>query len=279
MALMSYHSNWRTLDSYMSTQPAQTELVPELLDFENDLTLSNTCIDPLFLQQNDHFFYSCDGYNCVYPSSDNLNTLAPEPFELIDSKRQKTFDNYEDVNYSELFYPGFVPNPCVIQDFKPDVMLPPLPDFPTASPRCGSSESVKRVNGEGSLSAQSIAARQRRRKITEKTQELGKLVPGGQKMNTAEMFHAAYKYIEFLQTQVGILEFMGSYEQNGVTTIHQSEDLTALLESPLIQEKLYSIEKCLVPWKFVKILENGGRIESKSQVLKECKKLIPKLEH
>ncbi|CAA3033217.1 transcription factor bHLH52 [Olea europaea subsp. europaea] len=280
MDLMSYYSNWSTLDSDMSTQHAQTELVPELLGFENDLTLSNTYIDQLFLQQNDHSFcYSSDGYNCVYPSSDNLNTLAPEPFELIDSKRQKTFD-FEDVNFSELFYPGFVPNPCVIQDFRTEVTLPPLPDFPTAPPRSGSSESVKRINGGGSLSAQSIAARQRRRKITEKTQELGKLIPGGQRMNTAEMFQAAYKYIKFLQTQVGILEFMGSYEKNGETAIHQSEDLlTSLLESPLIQEKLYSIEKCLVPGKFVETLATDGRIESKSQVLKECKKLIPKLEH
>lgn len=37
------------------------------------------------------------------------------------------------------------------------------------------------------LSAQSVAARERR-KITEKTRELGKIVPGGEKMNTAEMF-------------------------------------------------------------------------------------------
>lgn len=45
------------------------------------------------------------------------------------------------------------------------------------------------------MSAQSMAARQRRRRISEKTQELGKLIPGGQKMNTAEMFEAAFKYI------------------------------------------------------------------------------------
>ncbi|KAL2474794.1 Transcription factor bHLH [Abeliophyllum distichum] len=267
MASMSYYSNWRTLDSEMSnifTQPAHTELLPELLGFNDNLTLSDTCIDQLFLQPNDHLFYSSDGYNCVCPSSDNLKTLVQEPFELIDYKRQKTFD-YEDV-YSE-FYPGFVPNPCVLQDFKPDVMLPPLPDFPIAAPppvySSGSCESVERPNACGSsLSAQSIAARQRRRKISEKTQELGKLIPGGQKMNTAEMFQAAYKYINFLQAQVGILEFMGSYQEKEETIHDQSEELNALLESPLIQKKLYSTEKCLVPQKFVEIIENDGKIQS-----------------
>lgn len=62
----------------------------------------------------------------------------------------------------------------------------------------------------GGLSAQSIAARLRRRKISEKTAELGKLIPGGYKMNTAEMFQAAYKYIKFLQAQIGVLKFMAS---------------------------------------------------------------------
>ncbi|GKG16479.1 Myc-type, basic helix-loop-helix domain-containing protein, partial [Tanacetum coccineum] len=54
-------------------------------------------------------------------------------------------------------------------------------------------------NEERSLSAQSLAARARRRKISEKTQEFGKLIPGGQKMNTAEMFQADFKYVMFLQ--------------------------------------------------------------------------------
>nr|GEY08343.1 (R)-mandelonitrile lyase-like [Tanacetum cinerariifolium] len=48
-------------------------------------------------------------------------------------------------------------------------------------------------NEERSLSAQSLATRARRRKISEKTQEFEKLIPGGQKMNTAEMFQAAFK--------------------------------------------------------------------------------------
>ncbi|KAG5545218.1 hypothetical protein RHGRI_017633 [Rhododendron griersonianum] len=39
----------------------------------------------------------------------------------------------------------------------------------------------------------SVAARNRGRKIIEKTRELGKIVPSGEKMNTAEMFQVASK--------------------------------------------------------------------------------------
>nr|AKN09540.1 basic helix-loop-helix transcription factor [Salvia miltiorrhiza] len=111
-----------------------------------------------------------------------------------------------------------------------------LPQFPAADFSC---ESAK---NETSLSAQSIAARQRRRKITLKTQELGKLVPGGQRMNTAEMLQSAYNYIKFLQAQVALL---GSHHQE--VPFEGEEELQNLLESPLIQEKLYSTQHCLLP--------------------------------
>lgn len=128
--------------------------------------------------------------------------------------------------------------------------------------------------GGGSLSAQSVAARQRRRKITEKTQELGKLIPGGHKMNTAEMFHAASKYIKFLQAQVGILECMGSTTtQENEEALHTRE-LQALALSPCIQEKLYSSEKCLVPEKFVETLANNPELKSNSPISNELRKLI-----
>lgn len=117
---------------------------------------------------------------------------------------------------------GFVANPpLLIPEFSlPEIYGPVVPAFDYGG--CGDQDASggKRASGGGgggSLSVQSIAARQRRRKITEKTQELGKLIPGGHKMNTAEMFHAASKYIKCLQAQVGILEFMGSVQ---VTLFH-----------------------------------------------------------
>ncbi|OMO93009.1 hypothetical protein CCACVL1_06689 [Corchorus capsularis] len=111
-------------------------------------------------------------------------------------------------------------------------------------------ESSKKKNSEkcSTVSAQSIAARARRRKITEKTQELGKLVPGGNKMNTAEMLQSAFKYIKYLQAQVGILQFMDSFQE---TEKESCKGNMEILTSPKLQEKLYMEEKCLVPKDFV----------------------------
>ena len=54
--------------------------------------------------------------------------------------------------------------------------------------------------------------RERTRNITEKTQQLGKLIPGGPKMNVAEMLNASTKYVKFLQAQVGMLELVNTVE-------------------------------------------------------------------
>ncbi|KAL3654607.1 hypothetical protein CASFOL_001592 [Castilleja foliolosa] len=155
------------------------------------------------------------------------------------------YDPYNNWDYHNklCFYDNYAQNPN---------NFPALPEYP-ARPT-----SVKK---EGSLSAQSVAARQRRRRITVKTQELGKLVPGGQKMNTAEMLQAAYKYIKFLQAQVDILELAASYhdDQGNGECFESDEELKILLESSVIQEKLCSSEKCLVPEKFVQ--EISGDIE------------------
>ncbi|XP_075488739.1 transcription factor bHLH52-like [Primulina tabacum] len=251
---LSYYSNWDACQQFSSDAHTQTneQLCWELQDFSHSLALPdnsfNSTVDPNTL------FYSSENYNSLFPHllipiSDDLNlsncasiTQAQAvPFQEFDPlmhcpKRQKAaYIDYEEI-YSCAIYR--------LEDYNSqEVVTPPLPDFPTGPPvysggiRCESSTTK-------SLSAQSIAARQRRRKISDKTQELGKLIPGGHKMNTAEMFHAAYKYIKFLQAQVGILQFTESNDDE-----ESGEYLHALLESALIQEKLYSTEKCLVPQK------------------------------
>ncbi|KAK9133781.1 hypothetical protein Scep_013309 [Stephania cephalantha] len=120
-----------------------------------------------------------------------------------------------------------------------------------------------KVDDQG-MSAQSVAARQRRRRITEKTRELGELVPGGNKMNTAEMFHSAFKYINFLQAQVGVLHFMASIHQDNR---NGDEQLQVLLASPIIQEKLYSAEKCLVPKQLIETSNAKDQREIKTNKL------------
>ncbi|KAE8680315.1 Transcription factor bHLH52 [Hibiscus syriacus] len=87
-----------------------------------------------------------------------------------------------------------------------------------------------------SVSVQSIAARERRRKITKKTQELGKLVPCGSKMNTAEMLQSAFKYVKYLQAQLGILQLMdSSFAESEKTSCKENMQIVT---SPKVLEKL-----------------------------------------
>lgn len=73
-------------------------------------------------------------------------------------------------------------------------------------------ESVKppqRRNVKISKDPQSIAARQRRERISEKIRILQRLVPGGTKMDTASMLEEAVHYVKFLKKQVKALEGIG----------------------------------------------------------------------
>lgn len=83
---------------------------------------------------------------------------------------------------------------------------------------------------------QSVAARVRRKKISEKTQELTKLIPGGTSMNTAEMLLASFKYIKFLQAQAGILAMMHLKEVVLLIFIL----LILLLSGPSVHKKNYN---------------------------------------
>lgn len=226
---LSYYSNYLNPEMKNIFPQIQTELTPELLNFHNNFTFSDTCIDPLFEQPQ-----SFTPQNALPPPpSDHL--LDPLPYELDPFFYPKCPYN---PNFFPLEYNGFLPNPHPLPLPEPDIapeilgpvlemspeILGPLPEIlgsvPEMSPEILgplpeiSPEILGPVVYEKkqSVSAQSMAARQRRRKISEKTQELGKLIPGGQKMNTAEMLQAASKYVKFLQAQVGILEFMGSIQ-------------------------------------------------------------------
>ncbi|KAL1537613.1 hypothetical protein AAHA92_30107 [Salvia divinorum] len=177
-------------------------------------------------------------------------TTQPPPLSPHHHQHQQ---QQEEEQYEPFFPPSKRQKFCDWQflDYHPPEFVIPPPDFGVG--RCGSVKVKEESVGGGSLSVQSIAARQRRRRITVKTQELGKLVPGGTKMNTAEMLQSAYKYIKFLQAQVALLGLVGSRHQTvkEECPLEGEEEFQNLLESPLIQEKLYSIEHCLIPQKLV----------------------------
>ncbi|XAR50773.1 hypothetical protein NMG60_11005196 [Bertholletia excelsa] len=268
MALGIYSNNY-------SFPQTPTELEMELLGFPGTpthLLSSETCIDPLLLDPQNVFLPN--PYFEIF-SSDKL--FPPQQLDSYPNpKRPKSSeeeDNYYFSNLPSASAPTlgpvvadlldgfmFVPNPPVLPDFSPSpdfhsALAPQLPSLPPVY-KCGSAETecAKKCKGAGvSLSAQSMAARQRRRKITEKTQELGKLVPGGHKMNTADMLEAAYKYIKFMQAQVSIFQLMKSNQENDKEAF-DSEELQAIASSPRLQEKLYSSGKCLVAKSFVETL-------------------------
>ncbi|OIW08095.1 hypothetical protein TanjilG_06638 [Lupinus angustifolius] len=218
----------------------------------------------------------------IFPNEENHCNLLPYP------KRQKCFHEEQDHSSNNNF---IVPNDPLPEeelllpiplpelpeqhfiDAMPEFQVPQLPPYNFGAYDAGYENEYERKSKEKrTISAQSIAARERRRKITNKTQELGKLVPGGSRMNTAEMLNAAGKYVHYLQTQVQMLQLMNTLQEDKESC--PTENLHALLGSHSVQEKMYSEEKCIVPKDFIATLTNHANFQSRPSILKDLKQLI-----
>ncbi|KAI3514498.1 hypothetical protein L1887_12944 [Cichorium endivia] len=274
---LSFYNNWSSHDTAYSSLYRPPSPSPELFTFHEDYTFCDTGFNPLFdpnyinnLEAINPSIASCTYSDILPPVLPIGNVLLPSPEQQVSSftyRDRYNLPNSATFDHEQLsqFYTKFTTASELPSE------LPPLPETyqgsgfaatlpPWYDSGCGSridqveescNVQVKRQNvgnGRGRLSAQSMAARVRRRKISEKTQELGKLIPGGHKMNTAEMFQAAFKYIKFLQAQVGVIKLMNSIPET--EQVMRNGEMQALVTCTLMQEKLYTAEKCIVPRRF-----------------------------
>ncbi|KAL7100036.1 hypothetical protein ACP275_09G123500 [Erythranthe tilingii] len=94
-------------------------------------------------------------------------------------------------------------------------------------------EKPRRKNVRISNDPQTVAARQRRERISERIRVLQGLVPGGSKMDTASMLDEAANYLKFLRSQVKALEELGQKinDQTAVSNYYANLAFSPFLNS------------------------------------------------
>ncbi|KAI4995324.1 hypothetical protein ZWY2020_035227 [Hordeum vulgare] len=147
---------------------------------------------------------------------------------------------------------------------------PPPPEMPHAGFVRGADARRAEGNGRVGQTPPSAAARERRRRISEKTAELSRLVPGGHRLNTAEMLQEAGRHVKLLQAQVGVLALMRTLElEEKIVPPVARERMHALLSCGGVQERLAAEGKCLVPMKLVEAMAEDEAITSNALLIRD----------
>ncbi|CAM0951207.1 unnamed protein product [Alopecurus aequalis] len=168
--------------------------------------------------------------------------------------------------------------PPALPEFLTEFALPLPPPPPQVYPpfvRGADAKKMQPTAGSNG-SSQSAAARERRRRISDKTAELSRLIPGGHKLNTAEMLQEAARHVKLLQAQVGMLALLQTVEDEKVPSMAQ-EKMHALLVCGGVQERLAAEGKCLVPRALVDTIAKDKAVRSNALVNRDFTRFMESL--